>query len=170
VAHLPFVHYNTIGRGNKTLVNGPYTTSENGAITVYPDNEVDVGQTPKKPEDFKTPPHDFFVQFKFPNIWQNHIGRDYRIVVSFTPIDEENTLMYLRTYQKVGVPGLGLLARFVAGRGSLLIADQDRRVVITQEPKKPVLGGGERLLSGDRPIALYRMERQKLIEEAEKRP
>jgi len=23
VVHLPFVHYNTIGRGNKTLVNGP---------------------------------------------------------------------------------------------------------------------------------------------------
>jgi len=23
VVHLPFIHYNTIGRGNKTLVNGP---------------------------------------------------------------------------------------------------------------------------------------------------
>ena len=41
VAHLPFVHSNSIGRGNKTLVNGPYTTFDNGAITVYPDNEVD---------------------------------------------------------------------------------------------------------------------------------
>jgi phenylpropionate dioxygenase-like ring-hydroxylating dioxygenase large terminal subunit len=169
VAHLPFVHYNTIGRGNKTLVNGPYTTSENGTITVYPDNEVDEGQTPKKPEDFKEPPHDFFVQFKFPNIWRNRISKDYRIMVSFTPIDDENTLMYLRSYQKTsGIPGLGLLGGFFAGRGSLLIAGQDRRVVITQEPKKPVLGGGERLFPGDRPIALYRMEKQRLLKEVEK--
>jgi phenylpropionate dioxygenase-like ring-hydroxylating dioxygenase large terminal subunit len=169
VAHLPFVHYNTIGRGNKTLVNGPYTTFEDETITVYPKNEVDDGQTPLKPEEIKAPPYDFYVQLKFPNIWQNHIGKDYRIVVSFTPIDDENTLMYLRTYQKsVSIPVLSSIAGFFSGRGSSLIANQDRRVVITQIPKRPVLGGGERLFPGDRPIAVYRMERQRLIDEAVK--
>lgn len=169
VAHLLFVHYNTIVRGNRTLVNGPYTTLENGTIAVYPDNEVDEGQTLKKPDELKTPAHEYFIQFKFPNIWQNRIGANYRIVVSFTPIDDENTMMYLRSYQRtVRLPLVSDLAGFFSGRGADYIANQDRRVVITQRPKRVEFGMGERLIQADKPIALYRMERQRLVEESNK--
>ena len=166
VAHLPFVHYNTIGRGNRTLVNGPYTTFQDGTITVYPDNEVDQGQTPIKPDELKEPPNEFFVQFKFPNIWQNRIGPDYRVMVSFTPIDNDNTMMYLRSYQrKLRLPLVKDLAGLFSGRGASFIANQDRRVVITQRPKRVELRMGERLIPADRPIVLYRTQRHKLIEE-----
>jgi phenylpropionate dioxygenase-like ring-hydroxylating dioxygenase large terminal subunit len=169
VAHLPFVHYNTIGRGNKTLVNGPYTTFENGTITVYPDNEVDEGQTPKKSEEIGSPPYDFYIQFKFPNIWQNRISDGYRIVVSFTPVDDENTMMYLRNYQKaIRLPGLSWIAGLFSNRGSSLIANQDRRVVITQIPKRVEINMGEKLIPADRPIAIYRRERDRLIKESPK--
>ena len=167
VAHLPFVHYNTIGRGNKTVINGPYTTFENGTITVYPDNEVDEGQTPKKIEEITSPPHQFYIQFKFPNIWQNRISDGYRIVVSFTPIDDENTMMYLRTYQKaVTLPGASWAVGLFSNRSSSIIANQDRVVVITQRPKRVELNMGEKLIPADRPIAIYRQERDRLVKEA----
>jgi phenylpropionate dioxygenase-like ring-hydroxylating dioxygenase large terminal subunit len=38
VSHLPFVHRRTIGRGARTLVNGPYTTLEDDVIRVWPSN------------------------------------------------------------------------------------------------------------------------------------
>jgi len=51
VVHLPFVHYNTIGRGNKTLVNGPKVIFEDYTITTSANNEKDVGQKPKPAEE-----------------------------------------------------------------------------------------------------------------------
>jgi len=52
VVHLPFVHKTTIGRGNKTLVNGPVVTQENELITFYVNNVPDDGSTtPLKPNE-----------------------------------------------------------------------------------------------------------------------
>jgi hypothetical protein len=47
----------------------------------------------------------------------------------------------------------------------LRIAHQDRRVVVTQQPKPSGPKIGERLIQGDRPIVEYRRRRQQLIEE-----
>ena len=38
VIHLPFVHQNTIGRGHKTLVNGPVTEWDDETLTFYVKN------------------------------------------------------------------------------------------------------------------------------------
>ncbi len=48
VVHLPFIHHNTIGRGNKTLVNGPIAIQENhwpgdNLINLWVTNELDEG-------------------------------------------------------------------------------------------------------------------------------
>ena len=56
VAHLPFVHRTTIGRGNQTLVNGPRWTlapREGGhdLLSVWYDNAVDAGQKPLAERD-----------------------------------------------------------------------------------------------------------------------
>jgi len=60
VVHLPFVHYNTIGRGNQTLVHGPFN-----CLTVASDccdllelwylNEVDHGQRLLRPNEISRP-------------------------------------------------------------------------------------------------------------------
>ncbi len=48
VSHLAFVHHNTIGRGNKTLCNGPKVVwLDNDTMQTSADNEVDYGQMPK---------------------------------------------------------------------------------------------------------------------------
>ena len=47
-----FVHHNTIGRGNKTLVYGPKVEAKDDKLYVYIwiDNRLDDGSTPLKPE------------------------------------------------------------------------------------------------------------------------
>jgi len=101
VMHLPFVHRTTIGRGSRTFVNGPLTEwKSHGHLVVRPANDVDNGREPLKPEQIHPPYPPFHVELHFPNLWQNWISESMRIVVAFAPVDAENTLLYLRFYQK----------------------------------------------------------------------
>jgi phenylpropionate dioxygenase-like ring-hydroxylating dioxygenase large terminal subunit len=173
VVHLPFIHHNTIGRGNRTLINGPlarenslYPSDHLLDLWVY--NEKDEGQVPLKPSQIPEPTRHPFLQFRFPNLWQNWISDSLRVFVAFAPIDDGNTLMYLRYYHKMRTPVLRQLNGFLGGLGNLLIERQDRRVVITQQPKRSDLNIGEKLIQGDQPIILYRKVRRALIEANEK--
>jgi phenylpropionate dioxygenase-like ring-hydroxylating dioxygenase large terminal subunit len=143
--HLPFVHYNTIGRGNRTLVNGPRTVwIDDDSFFIYVDNRVDVGQTPLKPDEVRTSVP-FRLEFIFPNLWQNHISEDFRIVVAFVPVDEENTI--LRTLR----PGacaedcseLAVLASqpHCRSSGSPGRADAKAQTNCPQDGREPHLGG-----------------------------
>jgi phenylpropionate dioxygenase-like ring-hydroxylating dioxygenase large terminal subunit len=92
VAHLPFVHHNTIGRGGLTLVDGPgMEWVSDDMFFIYFYNRLDDGTPPRKPEEVPVPdPYkDFKLEFIFPNLWQNHIGEQLRVLAAFVPIDEE---------------------------------------------------------------------------------
>jgi phenylpropionate dioxygenase-like ring-hydroxylating dioxygenase large terminal subunit len=170
VVHLPFIHHNTIGRGNRTLVNGPVATEENGwpgdhLINIWVFNELDNGQKPKKPSEMSKPERRPFLQFRFGNLWQNWISDSLRIVVAFAPIDNENSLLYLRYYHTMRIPVLRQITGWIGSLANLIIERQDRRVVITQRPHRPDMDIGEILIQGDNPIVLYRRIRKALIEE-----
>jgi len=76
-------------------------------------------------------------------------------------------LMYIRFYQKVvTVPVLSWIFNVVSAVTNFFIQRQDRRVVITQEPKRADLNIGETLIVGDAPIVQYRRHRRELIEKA----
>jgi phenylpropionate dioxygenase-like ring-hydroxylating dioxygenase large terminal subunit len=169
-AHLPFVHYNTIGRGNRTIVDGPLLHWLDGDMFyVFVHNRVDDGTPPLKPEQMPTPDpvKDFKLEFIFPNLWQNYIGEKVRIMVAFVPVDQENTILYLRFYQKfMRVPVLRELITRLSTPLNLIITHQDRRVVVTQQPKASGLQIGEQLFQADRPIVEYRKRRQELMEQA----
>ncbi len=171
VVHLPFIHRTTIGRGNKTLINGPLTriSSVDGdhLLELWVFNQVDQDQTPLKASEIPEPTRHPQLQFRFPNVWQNWIADDLRIMIAFAPIDHENTLMYVRYYHKVKTPVLRQIYGWVGGISNLVIERQDRRVVITHQPPRPDLGMGEILIPGDRPIIEYRKIRRQLIEEGE---
>ncbi len=164
VVHLPFVHRTTIGRGNKTLVNGPVVIRENELITFYVNNVVDDGKTiPKKPDEIKDYKNFFYLKFHYPNIWQNFISDKIRAFAAFVPVDEENTIVYIRYYQKMTkIPGLSHLINYIGKVFSIIILRQDKRVVITQLPKKTSLKMGENLIVGDMPIVEYRKHREAL--------
>ncbi len=83
------------------------------------------------------PEPEFHLEFLFPNLWQNHIARGVRVVVAFAPVDEERTLLYLRFYQSfVKIPVLRRWVCRLAMPYNRKIVHQDRRVVVTQVPKR----------------------------------
>jgi phenylpropionate dioxygenase-like ring-hydroxylating dioxygenase large terminal subunit len=172
VVHLPFVHKTTIGRGNKTLVNGPVVVREKELITFYVNNSKDDGQTiPLKPDEIQDYKDFFHLQFYYPNIWQNFISDKIRAFAAFVPVDEENTIVYIRYYQKlIKIPLLKQLMNYAGKISSLVILRQDKRVVITQLPKKSGLISDECLIIGDRPIIEYRKHRQELIDSSQANP
>ncbi len=165
VVHLPFVHASTIGRGNKTLVNGPVVILEDELLTFYVNNVKDDGKTiPLKPDEIKEYKHFFSLQFHFPNIWQNLISDKIRTFAAFVPVDEEHTIVYIRYYQKmVKIPLLKELFNFLGKISSIIILRQDKRVVEKQLPKKSEISMDERLIMGDKPIIEYRKHRQILM-------
>jgi phenylpropionate dioxygenase-like ring-hydroxylating dioxygenase large terminal subunit len=165
VVHLPFVHRTTIGRGNKTLVNGPVVVRENELITFYVNNIKDDGKTiPLKPDEIKDYKNFFYLNFHYPNIWQNYISDKIRAFAAFVPVDDENSIIYIRYYQKlIKIPLLKQLMNYIGKISSIVILRQDKRIVITQLPKKSGLKIGEHLIVGDKPIIEYRKHRQELI-------
>jgi phenylpropionate dioxygenase-like ring-hydroxylating dioxygenase large terminal subunit len=171
--HVPFIHYNTIGRGNKTLVNGPLCRAEvrypgDNLLDIWVFNEMDNGQEPRKASQIPEPNRRPSLQFRFPNVWHNWISDDIRAMIAFAPIDDENTLMYVRFYHKMRTPIIKNIVNFFGSQSNKYIERQDRRVVITQQPKRSDLNIGEKLIPGDGPIITYRKIRRALIEQAER--
>jgi phenylpropionate dioxygenase-like ring-hydroxylating dioxygenase large terminal subunit len=161
VVHLPFVHTDSIGRGNRTVVHGPVVEWEDNLMTFYVDNVIDDGViTAKKASDIKNYKDLFSLQLQMPNLWQNRISDKIRIVAVFAPIDDEHTMIYLRFYQSfMKVPGLKQLVNSVSKISNKYILHQDRHVVLTQIPKKTEFVMGENLIPGDAPILQFRKRR-----------
>lgn len=170
VVHLPFVHKTTIGKGGKTVVNGPVVEREDEMITFYVNNVVDDGQTkPLKPEEIKDYKDFFYLKFHYPNIWQNFIADKVRAFAAFVPVDEEHSIVYIRFYQKfIKIPVLKQLVNYMGKVSSIIILRQDKRIVITQIPKKSSLRMDEKLIIGDKPIIEYRKHREELMEQNNK--
>ena len=165
VVHLPFVHKTTIGAGNKTLVNGPVAIREGNLLTFYVDNVIDDGKTePLKPDEIIDYKKLFNLQFYYPNIWKNPISNTFQAFIAFVPVDEENTLVYLRNYQSfLKIPVLKQIVNYFLKLSNIVILRQDKRVVITQLPKKTAVKMDERLIMGDKPIIEYRKHREELM-------
>jgi len=104
VVHLPFVHRSTIGRGNRTLVDGPLVEwgceGSINLLNLWVHNRVDDGTPSLRASQLPHPTRHPSLQFCFPNLWQNWINDDLRVVIAFVPIDDENTMMYIRWYQR----------------------------------------------------------------------
>ena len=159
MAHLPFVHHNTIGRGNRTVIDGPGIMKVEEGFFIYVYNRLDDGSPRRSTEEVVAPDptRDYKLEFHFPNLWQNYISSKVRIVGAFVPVDETHTLLYLRFYQSfMKFPPLAALVGWFGGRSNLVIAHQDRRVVNTQLPRGDGMGTGETLFPGDRPIMEFR--------------
>ena len=161
VVHLPFVHHNTIGKGNKTVVNGPKVIWENGILTTSANNETDKGQKPNPPSECII--KETHLSFMFPNIWMNHISDKIKVIIYFAPVDDENTILYIRFYTKITpLRQVNKLIALMGKYANKVIERQDRRVVITQKPKPSSLRSGEKLIAGDGPVINYRRIREEL--------
>jgi len=170
VVHLPFIHHNTIGRGDRTVIDGPLVKWEGeDKLMVYVFNRLDDGTPPRKPNQISIDEaRSVHLEFIMPNLWQNYISDDVRVVIAFTPVDEENSILYLRFYQRfLRFSILGKLIAWIGMPFNLIVAHQDRRVVITHKPQVSSFKSDEKLIQGDLPIIEYRKRRAALIEKSE---
>jgi len=171
VFHLPFPHRTTIGRGNRTIADGPLVTLVDDKMDIWVYNRIDDGSIARRSGELETPDRPPFLRFIFPNLWMNRISNDVRITVYFTPIDAENCMMYLRYYLRgPKPPWIANFAVWGMKIFSKIILNQDKRVVITQRPLKTGLQIGEKLIPADQPIILYRRHRKELQEKANSTP
>lgn len=162
VSHLAFVHHNTIGRGNKSLVNGPKVVwLDDLTLQTSADNAVDSGQTPKEASESQIKSTN--LTFRFPNMWLNHVTDKIMILAFFIPVDDRHSIIALRFYNKItGMRGLdGLIAR-LGSVANGVIERQDKRIVQTQHPRKSALYMKEKLVAADLPIMEYRRKRHEL--------
>ena len=166
VAHLPFVHRTTIGKGGATVVDGPGVEVEGDDIVFWVRNRVDDGTPPIPAGELSRDASKVSLIFRFPHLWQNRISDKVRVFLAFVPVDEDNTRIYMRFYQRfLPVPLLGPLVTWLGMLFSVIILRQDKRVVVTQRPIRTQLRMDEQLIPADRPIAEYRKGRARLLGE-----
>lgn len=164
VVHLPFVHDTTIGKGGRTIVNGPVIKWSHNLMTIYVNNTLDDGvKVALKTNEISNYEELFSLQYQVPNTWQNCISDKVKVFAAFVPVDDTHTKIYLRFYQKFAP--LPILGNWIAGLSNIfnrIILHQDRRVVLTQQPKKTELRMDENLIPGDLPIIEFRKKREEL--------
>jgi len=160
VSHLAFVHSTTIGRGNKCLVNGPKVVwIDDNTLQTSANNEVDSGQTPKLADECVIKSTN--LTFKFPNMWLNHVTDKIMILAYFIPVDDENSIIALRFYNKItGIRWIDKAIAWLGSRANKIVECQDKRIVITQLPKASALRMNETLVAADMPIIEYRQKRE----------
>lgn len=103
------------------------------------------------------------LEFHFPNYWQNYITEKFRVFAAFVPIDDENTMIYLRFYVKLtNIRWINKMISKLSIPFNKKVLHQDKRVVETQIPKRSELNMNENLIQGDLPIIEYRKKRAEL--------
>jgi len=165
VMHRPFVHHEKFGRGSRKLVNGPKVEFDGKTLRTSADNEIDIGQRPKTAQEITISDTNYLV-FKFPNIWTYHMSDRTWILTFFAPVDDENTVVYMRYYSKaVPVQFINQIIAFFGKFRNRSVDRTDKRIVTSQKPKASSLDGGEILLDGDAPILAYRKARAAMEEQ-----
>jgi phenylpropionate dioxygenase-like ring-hydroxylating dioxygenase large terminal subunit len=108
--------------------------------------------------------HSQHLEFIFPNLWQNYILKNMRVLAAFVPVNENKTIMYLRFYQGfVKLPILKDILNLIFMPYNLRIAHEDRRVVTTHAVPRSDLNIEENLFQADHPIIAYRRRRNEII-------
>lgn len=151
-AHLPFVHHNTIGRGLDPAV----------------DVEVEVDGDRIRAWSVQQGP-DSFVELLAPNVWRLQFSSDrmFNFLV-FAPVNDEEMVIYGRTYQKMlTTPPLDRLFGLAFRLANPPILAQDYVTVTSQRPKVPGLHTGDVFVPSDKPILAYFRWRRRVKQEAE---
>lgn len=158
VAHLPFVHRNSIGAGGRTRVDGPYVESDAEAIRVWVTNRKEDGHPPKTLDMLKDlaerqPPN---LEYRFPGLWQLRIHPRLRLLVAFVPVNPRKTRFYIRSCHQVRIPFLGALYSHLLAISNRWILREDERVVRSILPPSSLDAHEDILIASDRAIVQFR--------------
>ncbi len=165
VAHLPFVHAATIGRGRDPVVKGPRVEADPDGICLWnvPAPEAGVSGMPLKRamgHDADRPPD---IHYLFPGIWKLHISPRIQLLGVFVPIDHGTTRFYVRTYHGFQWPGIRHLVNLVFAFGNRRILKEDQAVVESVTPVSSMDATEDHFTAADRAIVLFRKRYRALL-------
>lgn len=167
VAHLPFVHRTTIGRGGRSFVEGPFVEADETGIRVWVTNRGGDGPARSMAElaavAAQTAPG---LSFLFPGVWMLDLGPRLKNVVFFTPIDEQRTRYYVRVCHRIGPRLLAWPFERLMAFSNRRILRQDLRIIATQAPRSGLDATGDRLVGADRAISQFRKLLARMIDRA----
>ena len=136
--HLPDVHHNTIGRNFK-LPKNPIFNLDEKFISIHLDKEEPA------------------LNFYFPNTWILNVAKKMKLMVFFAPINEKETILYLRTYNPIlKIPVIRTLLSPLFNILNAIILKQDKRVVQSQGSGVSCAVQDDRLMKHDKAIAFFR--------------
>ena len=120
IAHLPFVHARTIGRGGNPRAQSRFDFSPEGIrILLDKDSPGANGAA---------------IDFLYPNLWRLSVSKRMHLVMAFVPIAEDCTKAYVRTYHDFArTPILRALIEPALRWLNNRVLGEDRRVVLSQE-------------------------------------
>jgi phenylpropionate dioxygenase-like ring-hydroxylating dioxygenase large terminal subunit len=144
VTHLPFVHASTIGRGSNAAVPSRFDFDERGILILFDQRDP-------------TNRAHQFARLLYPNVWQLAVSPSMFLVMVFAAIDDDGTHLYFRTYRKFGTAPLlkPVVDVFINGFNRRIVA-QDRRVVLSQQPRSSLGASAEVLFKEDAAVRHYR--------------
>lgn len=151
-AHLPFVHPNSFGK-NVDVTKKATVESGSNSIRV----------TPKYTE-----PSSFYVDFLFPGLMRMHLDSNKNTLLTFSPIDDSKTIIYVRTYYK-GIK-FSLIKEFVDwsyNSANEIMMKELKDVVESQGGGSSYESDDERLFISDIPIRNFREKWLGFIQKAE---
>lgn len=158
VAHLPFVHRKSIGAGGKTVVEGPFTVSDDRGIRIWVTNKKDDGLPPRSLTALEdaaatTPPS---LELRFPALWQLRIHDQLLLIVGFVPIHNQKTRFLIHSAHRVQWPVIRWLYGMTLAIANRFILREDERVVSTIRPFNAMDAESDQLIAADRAIVLFR--------------
>jgi len=167
VAHLPFVHATTIGKGNRTVVEGPHVEANLQGIKVWVTNIRDDGRVQRTRSELSNAAEgkEPGLSFLFPGLWLLNISPRIKNLLVFVPVNEHKTRYYLRVYHQIRFPLISKLFEWVMGISNRFILHQDKRVVITQTPTNSSEASTDRLIGADVAITEFRRIHRILLEQ-----
>ncbi len=148
LSHVPTVHSKTLAR----------VTAPSPFDNIKLEERAD-GFKAYNEED---PTGNYFI-IKYPNLWLNWCLPDIFVVQAPVCVDDQQTIIYSRTYFRKPILPLTSLLKLGYMLGSKHILRQDMRVVKTQQPANVDDVTSERLLPSDKPVLAYRRLRRRAM-------
>ena len=170
VAHIPFVHRTTIGRGGRSFVEGPQVEIDEAGMRVWTSNRLDDGTPAATAEQVaaRAAARSPDLQLLFPGLWLLNISERFKNLIAFVPLDEGHTRYYLRAYHRWGNPLIAKPFEWLMRRSNRVILGQDLRVIATQTPLASQDAGDDRPIAADRAVLRYRRWHAQALEGAQK--
>jgi phenylpropionate dioxygenase-like ring-hydroxylating dioxygenase large terminal subunit len=143
-SHLPFVHRKNLG----AFIRDPVTR-----VSVEPFDDgfrfFLVGSNFERQ----------FVEFTFPTLWANKIGKNYVLTTTFMPVNDSQTEVYVRWYH--ALPAILRPFSNIFGRLSqYIVFKDDLPIVASQRPANVDDAGADKLVPSDAGLVAFRKLRR----------